>query len=76
MGCQALLQVIFPTQGLNPHLLYPLPWQVSSLPLEPPGSPSDFEAQQNKTYHYFHFSPTICHELMGPDVISFLNVES
>ena len=33
MGCHALLQGIFPTQGLNMHLLC---WQVGSLPLVPP----------------------------------------
>ena len=31
-----LLQRIFPTQGLNPGLLYLLHWQVGSLPLAPP----------------------------------------
>ena len=30
---------IFPTQGLNPHLLSLLHWQVGSLPLVPPGKP-------------------------------------
>ena len=30
VGCQFLLQDIFPTQGSNPHLLN---WQVDSLPL-------------------------------------------
>ena len=30
MGCRFLSQGIFPTQGLNPHLLH---WQVDSLPL-------------------------------------------
>ena len=30
MGCHALLQGIFPTQGLNPS---PQHWQVDSLPL-------------------------------------------
>ena len=39
MGCHALLQGIFPTQGLNPHLLRLLHWQVGSLPLAPPGKP-------------------------------------
>ena len=34
VGCHALLQGIFPTQGLNLHLLH---WQVDSLPLQ--GSP-------------------------------------
>ena len=32
-----LLQGIFPTQGLNPPLLYLLHWWVDSLPLAPPG---------------------------------------
>ena len=34
-GLRALLQRIFPIQGLNPHLLCFLHWQVGSLPLEP-----------------------------------------
>ena len=34
-----LLQGIFQTQGLNPHLLGFLHWLVSSLPLAPPGKP-------------------------------------
>ena len=33
MGRHALLQGIFPTQGLNPRLLCLLHWQVGSLPL-------------------------------------------
>ena len=36
MGCYSLLQGVFPTQGLNPHLLCLLHWQVGSLPLAPP----------------------------------------
>ena len=36
MGCHFLLQGIFPTQGVNPCLLY---WQVDSLPLCHLGSP-------------------------------------
>ena len=39
VGCCALLQGIFPTRGSNPHLLCLLHWQVSSLPLAPPGKP-------------------------------------
>ena len=38
----ALLQGIFPPQGLNPRLLCLLPWQADSLPLAPPGSPLFF----------------------------------
>ena len=37
VGCHALLQGIFPTQGSNPHLLYLLHWQAGFLPLAPPG---------------------------------------
>ena len=39
-GCHALLLGIFPTQGLNPHLLCLLHWQAGCLPLVPPGKPS------------------------------------
>jgi len=39
VGCHALLQWIFPTQGSNPCLLSLLHWQVGSLPLAPPGKP-------------------------------------
>ena len=34
MGYYLLLQGIFPTQGLNPHLLCLLHWQAGSLPAE------------------------------------------
>ena len=37
-GCHALLQGIFPTQGLNPRLLLLLHWQLDSLPLSHLGS--------------------------------------
>ena len=39
VGCYTLLQGIFLTQGLNPHLLCLLHWQVDFLPTEPPGKP-------------------------------------
>ena len=39
VGCNALLQGIFPTQGLNPLLLSLLHGQAGSLPLVPPGKP-------------------------------------
>ena len=38
VGCHALLQGIFPTQGSNPRLLCFLHWQVGSLPLSHLGS--------------------------------------
>ena len=37
VGCSILLQEIFLTWGLNPHLLLPLLWKEGSLPLVPPG---------------------------------------
>ena len=39
VDCHALLQGIFPTQGLNPHLLHLLHQQAGCLPLVPPGKP-------------------------------------
>ena len=39
VGCHALLQGIFLTQGSNPSLLCLLHWQVGSLPQAPPGKP-------------------------------------
>ena len=41
VGCHALLQGIFPTQGLNPSLSCFLCWRVDSLPLGPPGKPME-----------------------------------
>ena len=38
VGCYFLLQGIFPTQGLNPHLLCLLHWQGNSLALSHQGS--------------------------------------
>ena len=39
VGYHFLLQVIFLTQGLNPHFLCLLHWQVESLLTEPSGKP-------------------------------------
>ena len=39
MGCHTLLQGIFPTQGLNLHLLSLLCLQAGPIPLVPPGKP-------------------------------------
>ena len=44
MGCHALFQGIFQTQGLNPRLLCFLHWQVGSLPLVPPGKPGKWHS--------------------------------
>ena len=40
VGCHALLQRIFLTQGSNLNLLCLLHWKEGSLPLPPPGKPS------------------------------------
>ena len=39
VGCHALLQGIFLTQGSNLRLFHLLYWQVGSLALGPPGKP-------------------------------------
>ena len=41
VGCHSLLQEIFPTQGLNPGLLYCR--HLDSLPSEPPGNQITFK---------------------------------
>ena len=41
VGCLALLQGIFWTQGSNLHLLHLLHWQAGSLPSVPSGKPKD-----------------------------------
>ena len=46
VGCHALLQGIFPTQGSYPHLLHLLHWQVDSLPPAPPGQPCSLDSQR------------------------------
>ena len=33
---------------------------------------SDFGGQENKICHCFHFSPSICHEVLGPDAMIFV----
>ena len=53
-----LLQGTFPTQGSNPHLFCLLHWQAGSLPLAPPGKPSNSKGihqttrKETKRRHY------------------------
>ena len=55
VGCHALLQGIFSTQGSNTRLLlFPL-WQAGSLPLAPPGNPRCFPPW----LYQFTFPPTV-----------------
>ena len=50
---------IFPTQGLNPHLLYLLHCQVGSLPLAPPGKPNLYFPVHPALQSLFNISITI-----------------
>ena len=58
VGCHALLQQIFLTQELNPHVLHLLHWQVGSLPRASPGKPFDSIGDANdslvNTHSAFH----------------------
>ena len=51
VGCHALLQGIFPTQGLNPCLLCLLHWQPGSLPLASPGKPKLITTVKSFAFH-------------------------
>ena len=62
MGCHALLQRIFPTQGSNPSLLSLLHWQAGSLPLAPPGKPRIINEGQIPPY----LSPYCTHHSAHP----------
>ena len=79
VGCYALLQGIFPTQGLNLCLFNLLHWQAGSLPLAPHFllSPSTRQAQTsvipNKSGFYVGFllpglrdEPEVCPREGGP----------
>ena len=58
VGCHALFQRIFLTQGLNPGLLRLLQWQAGSLPLAPPGKriPSANGLPPNKPHSFSFFN--------------------
>ena len=61
VGCHALLQGIFLTQGSNPHLLCLLQWWESSLPLAPawealaPFREKETEAQKKGMPHALQY---------------------
>ena len=59
MGCHALIQGIFPTQGSNQHLLHLLHWQAGSLPPEPPVKPTGMARSPLEYY-----SPMLHHLLL------------
>ena len=57
MGCHFLLQRIFLTQGLNPHLLH---WQTGSLPLRHPGNPI---SREGVCVLFTQSCPTLCNPM-------------
>ena len=72
VGCHALLQGIFLTQGLNPHLLCLLHGQEGSLPLVALGSPYTV-----KTYSVEKPSPLSNLSVHGdPDTTGVLKVRA
>ena len=79
VGCHALLQGLFPTQGWTLHLLCLLHWQSSSLPVAPPGAskaPSDLPPTQlYKVLSDQHFSTPVCIRgfLGNPDKVQILS---
>ena len=68
VGCHALLQGVFPTQGLNPSMSTAL--QVDSLPLNHLGSPSEQREEQRQS-RPLYLEPTLStHPLFHPEFIS------
>ena len=62
VGCHFLLQRIFPTQGLNLHLLH---WKVDSLPLSYQGSPEIYYIEFMKISIFF-WESTACNTQAVP----------
>ena len=63
VGCHALFQGIFTTQGSNLHLLCLLRWQAGSLPLLPHG---EFFLHVTYNQFCFQFSSSACFPLFTP----------
>ena len=76
VGCHALLQGIFLTQGSNPYVLRLVHWQVASLPLVPHGKPNQlmllllpnsiiiFEKSEPRESHYLELKFFILEYIM------------
>ena len=60
MGCCALLQGIFRTQGSNPHLLHLLHWQMGTVPLGPPGKPTTIYIYIYRLLFFFLLYHAVC----------------
>ena len=65
VGCHFLLQGIFPTQGLNSHLLCLLQRQVDSWPLSLLGSPNTNIDISKEIYFVIHWNETLGHSGEG-----------
>ena len=71
VGCHVLLQGIFLSQGLNPHLLCLLHWQACSLPLVPPGKP--LRVSKRKQILVSDFRAAF-YQRYGPDLYNFISL--
>ena len=67
VGCHALFQGIFPTQGQNPHLLHLLHWQAG-FNTRALGNPFSTEAasiyiptRSAQEFHFLHILSNICY---------------
>ena len=59
MGHHALLQDIFPIQGLNLCFLCLPDWQAGSLPLAPPGKPREATPYVATQFLYIYISASL-----------------
>ena len=77
VGCHALLQGIFPTQGSNPCLLHLLHWQVGSLLLVTPEKPLHKEGgPMARVSLFLSDSPSCYQQLRGRrDTVVFIQQE-
>ena len=62
-------QWIFPTQGLNPHLLCLLYWQENSLPLTPPGKPRSKVGGRNKKHRIDRYTVLYLKWIINKDLL-------
>ena len=86
VGCHALLQGIFKTQGSNPHLLRLLHWLAGSIPLAPLGKPYTMLYKVIipvpvllPNFIYFELSPQLLYfshtgPLLGPQRCQILSI--
>ena len=64
VGCHALLQGLFPTQGSNPHLWCLLHQQAGSLPLVTPGKPQEPHQRLSNSRIWGLIDEILCHQAM------------